>query len=91
MFASGACNLLIATAVAEEGMDVQAANCIIRFNPMLNSVSFVQAGHGFIYARIFEQALFKGLGTNGSDPYPSALAASSREPLPYQYLLSLCP
>lgn len=33
---------LISTVVAEEGMDVPAANCVIRFDPMLNAVSFVQ-------------------------------------------------
>lgn len=41
-FASGSVNLLIATVVAEEGMDVPEANCVIRFDPMINSVSFVQ-------------------------------------------------
>eukprot|EP00438_Fugacium_kawagutii_P020441 Skav233818 [mRNA] locus=scaffold5904:58285:60156:+ [translate_table: standard] len=41
-FASGRINLLIATVVAEEGMDVPEANCVIRFDPMINSVSFVQ-------------------------------------------------
>ncbi|OLQ10959.1 Endoribonuclease Dicer-like 2a [Symbiodinium microadriaticum] len=41
-FADGSVNLLIATVVAEEGMDVPAANCVIRFDPMINSVSFVQ-------------------------------------------------
>jgi ERCC4-related helicase len=42
LFANGNVNLLIATAVAEEGMDVPAANCIIRFDPILTPVSFVQ-------------------------------------------------
>ena len=41
-FAHGDINLLITTVVAEEGMDVPAANCVIRFDPMINSVSFVQ-------------------------------------------------
>ena len=41
-FASGNINLLIATVVAEEGMDVPEANCVVRFDPMINSVSFVQ-------------------------------------------------
>lgn len=41
-FARGSVNLLITTVVAEEGMDVPEANCVIRFDPLLNSVSFVQ-------------------------------------------------
>jgi ERCC4-related helicase len=41
-FSKGTINLLISTVVAEEGMDVPAANCVIRFDPMLNGVSYVQ-------------------------------------------------
>lgn len=41
-FSSGATNLLIATSAAEEGVDVPAANCVIRFDPMQHAVSFVQ-------------------------------------------------
>eukprot|EP00457_Paulinella_chromatophora_P001946 gb/GEZN01001949.1/.p2 GENE.gb/GEZN01001949.1/~~gb/GEZN01001949.1/.p2 ORF type:complete len:312 (+),score=49.21 gb/GEZN01001949.1/:106-1041(+) len=41
-FASGQANLLITTVVAEEGMDVPAANCVIRFDSMVHSVSYVQ-------------------------------------------------
>eukprot|EP01112_Ceratiomyxa_fruticulosa_P022116 TRINITY_DN8016_c0_g1_i1.p1 TRINITY_DN8016_c0_g1~~TRINITY_DN8016_c0_g1_i1.p1 ORF type:complete len:687 (+),score=123.64 TRINITY_DN8016_c0_g1_i1:101-2161(+) len=41
-FASGDLNLLIATMVAEEGMDIPAANCIIRFDPIQTPVSLVQ-------------------------------------------------
>jgi len=41
-FSAGRANLLIATAAAEEGVDVAAANCVIRFDPMHHSVSFVQ-------------------------------------------------
>jgi ERCC4-related helicase len=41
-FSTGAVNLLICTVVAEEGMDVPAANCVVRFDPMVHSVSFVQ-------------------------------------------------
>lgn len=41
-FATGRVNLLLATVVAEEGMDVPAANCVIRFDPMVHSVSYVQ-------------------------------------------------
>lgn len=41
-FASGESNLLICTVVAEEGMDIPAANCVIRFDPVQNAVSFNQ-------------------------------------------------
>eukprot|EP00899_Mesostigma_viride_P028450 jgi/Mesvir1/8790/Mv02698-RA.1 len=41
-FASGAANLLITTVVAEEGMDVPAANAVFRFDPMHHAVSLVQ-------------------------------------------------
>jgi len=41
-FAAGEINLLVCTAVAEEGMDVPAANCVIRFDEVLNAVSHVQ-------------------------------------------------
>ena len=34
--------MLIATTVAEEGMDVPAANCTIRYDPVHNAVSHVQ-------------------------------------------------
>lgn len=34
--------MLISTVVAEEGMDIPAANCVIRFDPVLNTVSFNQ-------------------------------------------------
>jgi ERCC4-related helicase len=41
-FSAGSLNLLICTVVAEEGMDVPAANCVVRFDAMVHSVSFVQ-------------------------------------------------
>lgn len=41
-FASGEANLLISTVVAEEGMDIPAANCVICFDPVLNTVYFNQ-------------------------------------------------
>lgn len=41
-FRDGSVNLLLTTVVAEEGMDVPAANCVIRFDPMEHAVSLVQ-------------------------------------------------
>lgn len=41
-FAAGDVNLLVATSVAEEGMDIPAANCVVRFDAMVHSVSLVQ-------------------------------------------------
>ena len=42
-FRTGEANLLVATSVAEEGLDVEAANCVIRFDKMVNSVSLTQS------------------------------------------------
>lgn len=41
-FRGGQVNLLLATVVAEEGMDIPAANCVIRFDALLHAVSLVQ-------------------------------------------------
>jgi hypothetical protein len=41
-FASGQVNLLISTAVAEEGMDIPSANCVLCFDPNIHGVAFVQ-------------------------------------------------
>jgi Helicase conserved C-terminal domain len=41
-FSSGQANLLISTSVAEEGLDVPAANCVIYFDPIHHAVSYVQ-------------------------------------------------
>ena len=41
-FANGEINVLVCTVVAEEGMDIPSANVVIRFDPMINSVSMVQ-------------------------------------------------
>ncbi|KAJ2994284.1 Interferon-induced helicase C domain-containing protein 1 [Globomyces sp. JEL0801] len=42
-FADGTINLLFATSVAEEGMDIPAANCVIRFDAIQTPVSLVQS------------------------------------------------
>lgn len=34
---------MFATGVAEEGMDVASANCVIRFDPVVTPVSYVQS------------------------------------------------
>ncbi|PVU90139.1 hypothetical protein BB559_004777 [Furculomyces boomerangus] len=42
-FKSGNLNLLIATQVAEEGLDISRCNLVIRFDPALTLISYVQA------------------------------------------------
>ncbi|CAN0559765.1 unnamed protein product [Ectocarpus sp. 12 AP-2014] len=41
-FRSGSVNLLLATVVAEEGMDIPKANCVVRYDAMVHVVSMVQ-------------------------------------------------
>ena len=42
-FADGNVTVLLATSVAEEGMDVPAANCVVRFDEVQTPVSLVQS------------------------------------------------
>lgn len=42
LFSSGKASVMVTTSVAEEGMDTSAANCVIRFDPVLTGVSMVQ-------------------------------------------------
>ncbi|CAM9426372.1 unnamed protein product, partial [Laminaria digitata] len=57
-FRDGRVNLLLATDVGEEGMDIPAANCTLRFDAMEHAVSLVQgrgrarqAGSSFVVLR----------------------------------------
>lgn len=57
-FRDGCVNLLLATNIAEEGMDIPAANCTVRFDAMEHAVSLVQgrgrarqAGSSFVVLR----------------------------------------
>lgn len=40
-FRGGAINLLFSTSVAEEGMDIAACNCVVRFDPLKTITGYV--------------------------------------------------
>ena len=42
-FCNNICNLLVATSVLEEGVDVRACNLVIRFDPVKTFCDFVQS------------------------------------------------
>jgi dsRNA-specific ribonuclease/ERCC4-related helicase len=42
-FRTGAVQIIVATAVAEEGLDIAACKVVIRFNPLKNLVSYLQS------------------------------------------------
>ena len=76
-FATREINLLIATSVAEEGMDIRTCNVVIRFDPIQTPVSFVQS-RGRARLENSEFVLLPSSGPRTVQMFKSAEAAQKR-------------
>lgn len=54
-FHSGEVNLLIATSVAEEGLDIPKCNFVIRYGHVANEISMIQVSRWWSKLRIYSQ------------------------------------
>ena len=83
-FATGEIQVLFATSVAEEGMDIPAANCVIRFDDVTTPVSLVQsrgrarqADSSFIILKESAKRPFSSLQSSEEDQYKAINVVNS--------------
>ncbi|PVV05192.1 hypothetical protein BB560_000286 [Smittium megazygosporum] len=71
-FSAGKINLLIATQVAEEGLDISSCNLVIRFDPALTLTNFIQArGRARSKDSVYTTMVPRNGNTSENDPYLS--------------------
>lgn len=76
-FRLGTLNLLVATSVAEEGLDIAKCNAVVRYGLLTNEISMVQA-RGRVRA---SQSVYSFLATEGSRELRRELTNEAREAL----------